>query len=74
MWTKIVVLSAVYGIYKIAKEILGNRRHLTDQEIRKYKHHRRSLSSAEQRRVTNHIGTCDDCRTRFTDVLMGEGE
>lgn len=69
---QILLLVAAYGAFKIIREIVGNTSHLTDEEIENYKYHRRSLSSAKQRRVTNHIGICDECSKRFTDAMMGD--
>ncbi len=68
MWMILVALAA-YGVFRISREIIGDQGHLTDEDIREYKYKRRSLSENFQRRITNHIGVCDQCRDRFTDVM-----
>jgi len=66
---EILLLIALYGVYKIAKEIVVNSTHLTDKEIREFKGKRRSLSHTKQGRITNHIGTCEKCRNKFTKIM-----
>ena len=65
----LLVTLAVYGVYHISREIIGNRAHLMEEEIRDYKYKRRSLSESFQRRITNHIGTCEECREQFTKIM-----
>ena len=65
----LLVTLAVYGVFRISREIIGNRVHLTEEEISEYKYKRRSLSESFQRRITNHIGTCEECREQFTKVM-----
>ena len=65
----LLVTLAVYGVYRISREIIGNRAHLKEEEIRDYKYKRRSLSESFQRRITNHIGTCEECREQFTRIM-----
>lgn len=65
----LIIGSALYGFIKIFSEILQNRKHLSDDEISEYKYRRRSLSETNQRRITNHIGTCESCRERFTEKM-----
>lgn len=69
---EILIVIGLYSIYKIAREIIGNRKHLTDREILDYKYYRRSLSTSKQQRVTNHIGVCDICKDRFTELYMND--
>ncbi len=69
MLIELLFVIAIYGVYKIAREIMGNNKHLSDAEIKEYKYKRRSLSESAQRRITNHIGTCDECRERFTSIM-----
>ena len=71
MLMNLLLIIAIYGVYKIVREIFSNNKHLSDSEIREYKNSRRSLSESKQRRVTNHIGTCEECRARFT-IMMNE--
>jgi hypothetical protein len=65
----LLVTLAVYGVYRISREIIGSRAHLKEEEIRDYKYKRRSLSESFQRRITNHIGTCEECREQFTKIM-----
>ena len=65
----LLITLAAYGVFRISREIISNRAHLTDEEIREYKNKRRSLSESSQRRITNHIGTCEECRERFTGIM-----
>ena len=65
----LLILIGIYGIYKIVKEILGDNKHLLESEIREYKSKRRTLSETKQRRVTNHVGICDECRERFSEIM-----
>ena len=65
----ILVTLAVYGVFRISREIIGNRAHLMEEEIRDYKYKRRSLSESFQRKITNHIGTCEECRQQFTKIM-----
>ena len=65
----ILVTLAVYGVFRISREIIGNRVHLMEEEIRDYKYKRRSLSESFQRKITNHIGTCEECREQFTKIM-----
>lgn len=71
---EILIIIGLYAIYKIAREIIGNTKHLSDSEIKEYKYRRRSLSESKQKRVTDHIGTCEQCKERFMDLLMGENK
>lgn len=65
----LLIILVAYGVFRISREIIGNRTHLTDEEIREYKNRRRSLSESSQRRITSHIGTCEECRERFTGIM-----
>jgi len=65
----LLVTLAVYVVFRISREIIGNRAHLMKEEIRDYKYKRRSLSESFQRRITNHIGTCEECREQFTRIM-----
>ena len=69
MWIYILILCTVYIIFRMARQIIGNRGHLTEEDIREYKYRRRSLSEPAQRRITNHVGVCDKCRERFTQLM-----
>jgi len=65
----LLVTLAVYGVFRISREIIGNRVHLMEEEIRDYKYKRRSLSESFQRKITNHIGTCEECREQFKKIM-----
>lgn len=67
----ILVFVSFYGVIRISRQIMGNASHLTEDDILEYKYRRRSLSESFQRRITNHIGTCDDCRKKFTEIMNG---
>jgi len=67
----LLALLTAYGVFRVTRKIIGQTGHLTDEDILEYKYRRRSLSESYQKRITNHIGRCEECRKRFTDMLMG---
>lgn len=65
----LIIGSALYGFVKILNEILQNRKHLSEDDVLEYKYRRRSLSETAQRRITNHVGICESCRDKFTQIM-----
>lgn len=62
-----VVVAAI--IYYIGREVLGSLRHLSDEELEDFWAGR--LEKADRkafRRVSEHLGSCEDCRDRLDAV------
>lgn len=63
-----VVAVAAAIIYRIGREVLGATRHPTDEELADFWAGRLKDRPADQRRISQHLGTCADCRDRLDEI------
>lgn len=64
-----VLVIALAIIYYIGKEIFGTFQHLTDEELLDFWAGRTKIEDpAEQRRCSQHLGSCERCRERLDEI------
>lgn len=64
-----VLVVALAIIYYIGKEVIGAFRHLSDEELIDFWAGRIKKQDAKAfRRMSEHLGSCDQCRERLDEV------
>ena len=73
MGKTIVLVVAIAIIYHIGKEVIGAFRHLNDEELADFWAGRTKKSDPKaQRRFSEHLGSCSDCRDRLDEIRKSE--
>lgn len=68
----ILALVMAYSAFKIAIEILEQRRHLSDKIIQEYLMGQLKGRDLEYERTIRHLGVCKDCQNRLKDFNFGK--
>ena len=63
----IILFSAAYAAYKIVTSIIQQYNHLDDEVIDDYLHGRIKKNTSESRKVTAHLGICEQCRNKMVE-------
>ena len=65
---EILILISLYGIYRIVREIIGQRKCPRDSELRNVVLGITKKNSETADRVIRHLGICDACQERAKEI------
>lgn len=68
----ILVLIALFSVLAIVKQIMAQRKCLSDHQLRKFMGQR--LKGKERDLVIAHLGICETCQTRLHEINFGKKE
>ncbi len=65
---EILILISIYGIYRIVREIINQRKCPHERDLREVVLGIEKKSSARYDRVIRHIGICEKCQERAREI------